>query len=157
VIARPLATSYPIPQSPQASVEDVERAERFIAQFPHVRDAYRQRLQRFRSEQGTIAMLGAGHLSAAFLNFYELADSIAFIVDDNTNKQGLFMPGSRVPILPASALLERSSKLCLMSVRPEIEDTILKKNEAFIHNGGIIASVFPDSRYAFASLNEAKA
>ncbi len=149
VIARPAASNYPIPESPQASVEDVERAERFLSHFPQVRDAYRNRLKRFRQDQGTIAMLGAGHLSAAFLNFYELADSIAFIVDDNTNKQGLFMPGSRVPILPATALSERAAKLCLMSVRPEIEDVILKKNEAFIQNGGIIASVFPDSRYAF--------
>ena len=45
-------------------------------------------------------MLGAGHLSGAFINLYGLAEQIEFVADDNPNKQGLLMPGSRLPILP---------------------------------------------------------
>ena len=93
-------------------------------------------------------MLGAGHLSAAFINLYGLADVIDFVADDNPKKHGLFMPGSRAPIMPSSELVTRDVKLCLMTVRPEIEDLVVGKNAAFTDRGGRLASVFPDSRYA---------
>ena len=99
-------------------------------------------------------MLGAGHLTGAFLNLYGLADRIEFVADDNPNKQGLFMPGSRLPILASSELLAREIDLCLMSVRPEIEDTVAAKNAAFTARGGVLASVFPDSPYSIERLAE---
>ena len=52
-------------------------------------------------------MLGAGHMTERFVNLYGLAERIEFVVDDSPNKQGLFMPGSRLPILPSSELVER--------------------------------------------------
>jgi hypothetical protein len=149
-IARPSSQAYPMSVSEQASREECHRATRFIAEFPAARAALHKKLRQLRGERGTLALLGAGHLSAAYVNFYDLREVISFVVDDNPHKQGLLMPGSQLPILPASELLARNARVCLMSVRPEVEDAVIAKNSAFIKSGGILASVFPESRYSLA-------
>lgn len=142
VIARPtakrLARFSPVP------LEETTRAQRFIREFPRVRELIQRQLR----NRGRIAMLGAGHLTGAFVNLYDLGKRIEFVVDDNANKQGLFMPGSRLPILPSGELVNRNINLCLMTVRPEIENAVAAKNAAFTARGGILASVFPDSPYS---------
>jgi hypothetical protein len=101
-------------------------------------------------------MLGAGHLSGAFINLYGLADVVEFVADDNPKKQGLFMPGSRLPILPASELVRREVDLCLMTVRPEIEGEVAERNASFRSRGGVLASVFPESPFALTPERVAK-
>lgn len=128
--------------------EDLQRAERFIRAFPKVKEHNQRLLRAIRQTVGSIAFLGAGHLSSAFINLYQLHDLIDLVVDDNTKKQGLFMPGSRLPILPSSALIDRDIKVCLMGVRPEIEDAVLAKNRFFLELGGRLVSIFPDSRFS---------
>jgi len=125
-------------------VAGMARADRFVSEFQHMRERTRRRLR----GRGRVAMLGAGHLTGAFLNLYGLAEQIEFVADDNPHKQGLFMPGSRLPILPSSELVNRDIDLCLMTVRPEIEDAVVAKNVAFTDRGGLLASVFPDSPYS---------
>lgn len=144
VIARP---SSPLAALP-APAEELARADRFVREFPAVRHAHQQRLR----THGKIAMLGAGHLSAAFINLYGLAGVIDFVADDNPKKHSLLMPGSKAPILPSVALVERDVNLCLMTVRPEIEDLVAAKNAAFTARGGRLASIFPDSRYSLDAL-----
>jgi hypothetical protein len=126
-------------------------AERFLHEFERVKGRVRQQL----AGQGRIAMLGAGHVTGAFINLYELADCIEFVVDDNPRKQGLFMPGSRLPILPASELAARGVNLCLMAVRPEAEAAVIARNEAFQAQGGVLASIFPESPHSLERLGRA--
>jgi C-methyltransferase-like protein/methyltransferase family protein len=121
------------------------RARRFIREFPAKRERTRKRIR----ASGRVAMLGAGHLAGAFINLYGLASQIEFVADDNPNKQGLFMPGSRMPILPTTELLSRRIDLCLMTVRPEIERDVARRNEAFCSRGGVLASIFPESPFGF--------
>src|SRR5262249_25784996 len=137
----------------EVNPQDVARARRFIREFPRMRDRIKRQLR----GRGRIAMLGAGHLTGAFINLYGLTDRIEFVTDDNANKQGLFMPGSRLPILPSSELVNQEIDLCLMTVRPEIEDAVAERNAAFTARGGVLASVFPDSPYAIARVAEAVA
>ena len=100
-IARPGNT----PAAAPPPREEIARAQRFVREFPRVRD----RVQRQLRDRGRVAMLGAGHLTGAFVNLYEIADRIEFVADDNANKQGLYMPGSRRPILPSSELARATS------------------------------------------------
>ncbi len=144
VIARPV----PLRQASRVEPVELARARRFLTEFPRVRDQVRRQL----AGRGRIAMLGAGHLTGAFVNLYGLADQIEFVADDNPNKQGLLMPGSRLPILPSSELVARGIDLCLMTVRPEIESAVAAKNVAFTARGSVLASVFPDSPYSLARL-----
>ncbi len=123
---------------------EMARANGFVRDYPRIRELFRSQLHGYER----VAMLGAGHLTGAFINLYGLCDRIEFVVDDNPHKQGLHMPGSRLPITASSALLDHEIDLCLMTVRPEIEEAVMRKNHQFLSRGGILASVFPDSPYS---------
>jgi 2-polyprenyl-3-methyl-5-hydroxy-6-metoxy-1,4-benzoquinol methylase len=127
---------------------EVQRMRRFIDRYPAVRASHAQSFERTARTEGKVALLGAGHLSAAFINLLRLAPYVDFVADDNPHKQGLFMPGSRVPILGSDQLVEQNVRLCLMTVRPEIEDAVARKNRMFTAAGGRLASIFPDSPYS---------
>jgi hypothetical protein len=131
---------------------EVDRAERFLTAFPRVRDRLRGTVAGFTRAGKSVAMLGAGHLSAAFINLYGLERHIDFVADDNPKKQGLFMPGSKAPILPSAELVSRNVGLCLMTVRAEIESAVAAKNTAFTARGGVLASIFPESPYSLDRL-----
>ena len=155
-VVKPAAGTVPLTATPAQLAAEVAIAERFIREFPRVRDGVRAQVNRFTQNGGSVAMLGAGHLSGAFINLYGIEAAIDFVADDNPKKHGLFMPGSRAPILPSSELVARGTALCLMTVRAEIEDAVAQKNKAFTDRGGVLASVFPESPYALdASVREA--
>jgi hypothetical protein len=138
-----IARANPCPLTVPPSPSKLDRAQRFLRGFAARKKQLNNQVRNFRS----VAILGAGHLTGAFVNLYNLVDCIRFVVDDNPRKQGLFMPGSRLPILPARALLSGNIELCLMTVRPEIEKAVVAKNAEFTRRGGVLASVFPDSPY----------
>jgi hypothetical protein len=119
---------------------ELARGQRFASQLAVQRAKY----QKFFSEP--VAMFGAGHLAATFINLLGLKEHFRFVVDDNPNKRGLFMPGSKLPIVGSDAL--RNVKLCLMSVAVESEEKVIAKNQAFVAAGGKFASIFPASKHA---------
>lgn len=125
-----------------------QRAIEFSAALPTQREKIGGWFARFREKQGKIAILGAGHLACTFVNLLELKDYIDCLVDDNPQKRGLYMPGSRLPIYESRALIERNIKLCLLSVNAESEDRVIEKNKAFTDAGGIFHSIFPASKHA---------
>jgi hypothetical protein len=92
-----------------------------------------------------LAAYGAGHLACAFLNFHGVADRFAFVVDDTPQKQGLFLPGSGVPIVPREALARGEVRACLFGLAPEIEDKVIARNPEFVASGGVFCSMFADS------------
>jgi hypothetical protein len=142
VIVRPCAGRHE-PLSAAEVGRETERMSRFVECYPRERAVRAARLG-----QGRTALLGAGHHGAAFINLFGLERAIDFVVDDDPRKQGLYMPGSRLPIVASSELLERGVRLCLMTVRPEMESAVVRRNEAFTARGGCLASIFPDSAHA---------
>jgi hypothetical protein len=115
---------------------------RFATEF----DRRRQVIQRdLAKRRGKVAVIGGGHMASMFINLLELADIIEFVVDDDPHKQGLFMPGSRLPICEAGALVEENIDLCLLTVSPEIEDRVIKHHREFTDRGGEFFSIYPFS------------
>jgi len=128
--------------------KELSRAQTFARNLME----YSQKLQtyflEYRREHGPIALFGAGHLAGTFVNIFGLKKYIDFVVDDNPHKKGLLMPGSKLPIYGSAALREQNIQLCLLSLNPLSEEKVVAKNQDFVAQGGVFASIFPGSSYA---------
>lgn len=134
---------------------ELKRGAAFARGFPSRKEALRTFLRRFKEGGGGIALFGAGHLACVFANLFELADMVDFVADDNPNKRGMFLPGSRLPVRPSSALLESDARLCLLCLSPESEAKVIESNSEFQRRGGRFASVMPLSARALEALTSA--
>jgi hypothetical protein len=126
----------------EAIAESLQMASTYANAFDDTRSRLRAHLVALRGQGTRIAVFGAGHLAAKFLNLFALGDLVDCVVDDNPNKQGLLMPGSRLPILGSAALAERSIGLCLLSVSPESEPKVVARRQDHLDRGGSFASIF---------------
>ena len=122
---------------------ELRKGELYGQDYPLWCDRLRSYLSSFTEKGKPIAMFGAGHMACNFINLHKAQDCFEIAVDDHPDKRGLFMPGSRLPILGSSALVERNVGHCLLSVRPEIEQAIINANAAFVNKGGTFASILP--------------
>jgi C-methyltransferase C-terminal domain/Putative zinc binding domain len=130
-----------------ALVRERERGLAFGRSFVGQREKIRRCLLQRRT-RGRIVLFGAGHLACMYVNVFGVAGVIDAIVDDNPHKQGLFMPGSRLPIAGSSVLQNDGVSLCLLSLNPIGEEKVIEKNTAFVERGGTFASIFPASARA---------
>ena len=142
-IVKPATSAEPAAPPPS---RETARAEAYARGLPEASAKFRAILARHPRER--TALFGAGHRSAAFVNLLGLEDSIGMVIDDDVNKKGLFMPGSRLPIAGSSALLEKGIELCLLNMSPESERKVVAKNKAFVDGGGRFVSIFPESVHA---------
>ena len=92
-----------------------------------------------------MAVYGAGARVNSLINFVGLGSYIEFIVDDQLEKQGLYVPGSNLPILSGDALEKYSIDLCLLAVNTESDEKAISKHPEFIKQGGKFESVLPPS------------
>lgn len=99
----------------------------FVSTLEQDRARIRAGLAELRASGKTIAVFGAGHLAAKFINFYEVGEYLEFVADDHPGKQNKFMAGSGLPILPGSELKTRNIDLALMSLNPESEEKVMAK------------------------------
>ena len=137
------AAGAPLPDA--AIARERERGLAFGRAFAGYRDKVRAFLADHRRQHGLIALFGAGHLACTWVSVFGVADDIECVIDDNPNKRGLFMPGSGLPIVGSSALVDRNISLCLLSLNPIGEEKVVEKNHAFVERGGTFASIFPTS------------
>jgi SAM-dependent methyltransferase len=124
------------------------RGRTFGEAFPSQRERVRRFLETYRRDKGRIVLFGAGHLAVTFLSVFGVEDLVDAVIDDNPNKRGMFMPGSRLPIVGSSALADRDISLCLLSLNPIGEEKVMANNRAFVERGGTFASIFPASAHA---------
>ncbi len=128
--------------------EEISHAEQYGATFHSHATRLKTYLSKISQHHGKIAVFGAGHMAATFINMFNLHEFISLVVDDNPDKAGLFMPGSRVPIKPAEVISETGISIFLLTVNPEIEKKIIPKLQKLTNNKGIYYSIFPDSQLA---------
>jgi hypothetical protein len=144
-VAREPRPSAPAPES---ATREIDRAELFATSFVARRAEIIDCLESFRRDRGRIALFGAGHLACTFVNLFGLRGLIDCVIDDNPRKVGLFMPGSRLPIVGSAALVERDIALCLLSINAAGEQSVIDKQAGFVSRGGVFRSIFPASPLA---------
>jgi len=117
--------------------------QRYAQNFSMNKTIVQQYIKNYQASTGRISVFGAGHLSSMYINLMEIKDYIDFIVDDDPNKQSIYMPGSSLPVKGSGSLINEGIKLCLLSLSPESEQKVLKKNINFVENEGSFLSIFP--------------
>ena len=125
--------------------EELTLLPAYAAAFAKKTRGLRTALTRLRAEKGPIALFGAGHLACHFVNFHGLADLIDFVADDTPQKQNLFLPGARLPILPSGEMVARGIKTCLFALSINNENNVVARNQAFLEQGGTFYSIFAAS------------
>ncbi|MBZ0139577.1 MAG: class I SAM-dependent methyltransferase [Pseudorhodoplanes sp.] len=137
---------------PQSVLRNIALATAYGAAFPDWTTRHRALLERFTADGRRLAAYGAGHLTAAFINFHGLADYFACVIDDTAQKQGLFLPGCNLPIAARERLLAGDIGHCLLGLAPQIEDKVIANNAEFIARGGRFHSMFTDSPRSIRNL-----
>ena len=130
------------PKLPHADLIDRKLVALFSEQFSDRQVFIKEKLTEYRNISGKVALLGAGHLGAAFVNYYQLQDLVDVIIDDDLNKQGLLMPGCKLPIQGSSVLNDNHYSLCLLTCNPWNNKKVANKHKEFLESGGRFLSIF---------------
>ena len=130
----------------------------FFEDFGRRVDALTERLREtvavLRQKGRRVAAYGAAAKGAILLNAVGIdGDVLDFVVDRNVHKQGLFMPGVDVEILPPEALIERRPDDVLL-LPWNFEDEIVSQQLDYLRAGGRFLIPVPEPR--FVTIDEVK-
>jgi SAM-dependent methyltransferase len=96
----------------------------------------------------SIAAYGASAKGSTLLNYCCIGkETLSFIVDRSTYKQGKFSPGMHLPILPPDALLEKRPDYTLL-LTWNFADEILAQQQEYRDSGGRFIIPVPQPRIA---------
>lgn len=118
---------------------------RYHELWPIFQKSLRKYLLDLKEQGHRIAVYGAGARSCTFVNFIGIGHLIEFFVDDQEEKQGVWVPGCKLSIRPSRCLYEERITFCLLGVNTENESKVMEKHKAWIKNGGIFRSILPPS------------
>jgi len=140
-------TTSQLESNKRAITNELRIGNRYAEEF-HVRKNFIvSHLSKLRKE-GSVALFGAGHMTCAFIDYFSVGKYIDSVLDDNFDKQGLYMPKSKVPVLSSDALYSKNISLCLLALNPIHEEKIISKHKDFLQTGGMFRSIYPTSKYS---------
>ncbi len=142
VVLRFTGSDASLKSPPATSVGSAEELVGFAAGLEVSRIRWRRDLEASRARGENVAVFGAGHLAAKFVNFLELADLVDCVIDDHPNKIGMLMPGSHLPIVSSADLTSRRIRVCISTLNPESEARVRARLASFFDAGGRFVSAF---------------
>jgi hypothetical protein len=132
--------------------EEAERVNRidyyrdFAKRVEGIREELRRLLQSLKQQSVRIAAYGAAAKGSTLINYSGIGtEFLDFVVDRNTHKQGLYMPGQDIPVLPTEALLERMPDYVLL-LAWNFADEIVQQQKEYQNRGGRFIIPVPNPR-----------
>ena len=120
----------------EAGLTDPERYHRFAKDVQQTRTQLLDLLDRLKSSGKTIAGYGAPAKGNTLLNYCGIDTRyLDYTVDKNPMKVGLYTPGTHIPVLPVSTLLDRQPDYVLI-LAWNFADEIMRQQEEYHHRGG---------------------
>jgi SAM-dependent methyltransferase len=118
------------------NVESPSAYRTFASKVEALRVELRQYLEGAKREGRRIAAYGASAKGTTLLNYCDVgSELIDFVVDRSPYKQGLFTPGTHLPILDPAALIERRPDAVLL-LAWNFADEILAAQAEYRRRGG---------------------
>ncbi len=116
----------------------------FSGRVSRLQDDLRAGLRDLQREGLRIAAYGAAAKGATMLGSSGIDRSlIEFVVDRNENKQGRYLPGTGIPIVPVERLLaERPDVVLLLAWN--VADEVVREQEEYLNRGGRFYVPVPD-------------
>jgi len=126
-----------------ARLGELDTYQAFAAQMAPCRDALRRFLAEAKLQQKRVAAYGAAAKGNTFLNCCGIGrDDIALVADRNVHKQGRLLPGSHIPILPPTSLLELRPDYVLI-LAWNLKDEIMQQLAALRRSGTQFVTAIP--------------
>lgn len=120
--------------------------EDFGDRVRRIRDDLRKLLGELKAAGKTIAAYGASAKGSTLLNFYGLGrETLDFVADRSTAKQGRLTPGTHLPIVAPEELVRRRPDYALLLTWNFAEE-ILKQQQAYRDAGGKFIVPLPEVR-----------
>jgi len=118
----------------------------FAERVTSLRGSLRSFLTGLKAQGRTLAAYGAAAKGATLLNYLQIGpETLDFVVDRSPHKQGKFMPGVHIPILPPEALLEQRPEYVLL-LAWNFADEIMAQQSQFRDAGGKFIVPMPEPR-----------
>jgi SAM-dependent methyltransferase len=117
-------------------VDDRATYDDFSRKVHALKDALLALLDGFKAQGKRVAAYGASAKGATLLNFCGIGSQyLDFVADRSPHKVGKFTPGTHLPILPASALLEKNPDYALL-LSWNFAEEIMAQQKPYRDQGG---------------------
>jgi SAM-dependent methyltransferase len=124
----------------------VEFYRGFARRVLELKASLRALLERLKGEGKRVAAYGAAAKGSTLLNVFGIGrETLDFVADRSTYKQGRFMPGVHVPIVPPEKLAEARPDYTLL-LTWNFADEILEQQKEYRRQGGKFIVPIPDVR-----------
>lgn len=118
----------------------------FAQRVMTLKAALLEMLQGLKAGGNRIAAYGAAAKATTLINYVGIGkDLIEFVVDRNTHKQGLYMPGQHIPIFGPEKLLREMPDFVLL-LAWNFADEILAQQEQYRQSGGRFILPVPEPK-----------
>lgn len=91
-----------------------------------------------------ISGYGASTTVTTLMYHFELTDKLAYLIDDNTKKHGMYSPGCHLEVKPSSVLYGEDRPDVVVILAWQYLQPIMTKNTAFLKSGGCFVVPLPD-------------
>jgi len=119
-----------------AGLDSFERFGSFGAEVNELQTQLRALLTDLKAQGKTVAAYGAAAKGATLLNSSGITnEQLDFVVDRNVHKQGKYMPGARLPIVPPETLVERQPDYLLL-LAWNVRNEIMAQQAEYASRGG---------------------
>lgn len=127
-----------------AGMDSLDLYKRFAARVHHLRERLLELIDGLKREGRSLAAYGASAKGSTLLNYFGIgADTLNFVVDRSTYKQGRLTPGTHLPIFPPEELAARKPDYTLL-LTWNFADEILSQQRAYRDAGGKFIIPIPE-------------